>query len=204
MVDDKEVNLQILEQVLAPLGFDLVQAMNGREGLEQAKTANPDLIITDLKMPEMDGFAMTQRLRNSPEQEVIIIASSASVSEEDKMKAITEGCNDFLPKPVEIDKLLSCLQKYLKLEWVYEKTETKLTEREDVTAAFIPPPDESLRLLYEAVKIGDFEAIENQAEAIKQRDSQYTIFCDRILQLTSEFDETGLTKLLQEYLGIAE
>jgi CheY-like chemotaxis protein len=74
--------------MLKPIGFEVIEAANGQEGIEKATQLKPDLIITNLTMPVMDGLEMTQRLRRLPDcQDALVIASSASVFEIDRQKA---------------------------------------------------------------------------------------------------------------------
>jgi signal transduction histidine kinase/ActR/RegA family two-component response regulator len=122
VVDDRWENRSVLFNLLAPLGFQLAEASDGREGLEKATEFNPDLIITDLVMPVMDGFEMIRKIRKSPHlHNVAIITSSASVFETDQYKSIDAGANEFLPKPVEAEALLEMLRIHLDLEWIYEQ-----------------------------------------------------------------------------------
>ncbi|MEJ1937402.1 ATP-binding protein, partial [Nostoc sp. NIES-2111] len=100
IVDDVWENRSVFANLLTPLGFKLIEASDGHEGLDQAKACQPDLIITDLAMPEIDGFQMTQILRSQAEfQNTVIIASSASVSNFTRQQSQEAGCNDFLAKP---------------------------------------------------------------------------------------------------------
>ncbi|MEH2047211.1 ATP-binding response regulator [Nostoc sp.] len=82
VVDDRWENRSVLVSLLEPLGFAVITVSNAKEGLDKAKEIHPDLIITDLMMPEMDGYEMLRQLRQIPElQNVPAIASSASVFE---------------------------------------------------------------------------------------------------------------------------
>ncbi len=206
IVDDKEVNCTVLTEVLTPLGFDCAVANHGEEGLEVAEQFQPDLIITDLVMPVLDGFEMTRRLRKiAAFDNTIVIASSASVLTQDQAKSLEAGCNDFLPKPIEVEKLLIQLQKFLKIEWVYEEKPAltlvdKLSE-EIPSIAWTTPPMEEILKIYNAAKIGDIEQIEKEATQIKQLDDQYSPFCDRILELTLNFEDTEIVNLIEPYLS---
>ncbi|MBP0019827.1 MAG: response regulator [Cyanobacteria bacterium SBLK] len=203
IVDDRTVNRSVLREVLTPLGFELREAENGREAIAHLQNFQPDLIVTDLAMPEIDGFELVRYLRNegsSTLASTVVIASSASVSNADRYEAIAVGCNDFLPKPVEMDKLFVYLQKYLHLSWSYaEKTAISAPTISDLEEIDLAPPSEWLARLERAAKIGDIEEIELQTRHLKQAEPQYAAFCDRLLQLTEEFDERGILKLIQQF-----
>ncbi|WP_442948689.1 ATP-binding protein [Nostoc sp.] len=129
IVDARWENRSIVINLLEPIGFEVFEASNGEEGLEKATEIQPDLIITDLTMPVMDGLTMTKHLRQLVElQNVVIIASSASVFGIDRQKALDIGCNDFLPKPIQADELLRQLQTQLQLTWIYHN-ESELTRK---------------------------------------------------------------------------
>lgn len=189
--------------MLNSLGFQCAEAENGEEGFAVATTFKPDLIITDLVMPILDGFEFTRRLRQSEAfQNTIVIASSASVLNEDQAKSMAVGCNEFISKPVDLDKLLFYLQKYLNLEWIYEHQNqpspiiatTSKTDNE-----LVVPPLEELAKLYEMAKMGDIAAIEAEAQRIGKLDVKYTAFIDRILELANEFEDREIVKLIEEY-----
>ena len=122
VVDDKWENRSILCNLLGSIGFEMIEANNGQEGINQALVTTPDLIITDLSMPVMDGFQFLQNLRSySQFKNTIVLVSSASVLDINRYHSLTAGGNDFLPKPIRADILLELLQRHLQLEWVYER-----------------------------------------------------------------------------------
>ncbi|MBP0014164.1 MAG: response regulator [Roseofilum sp. SBFL] len=194
IVDDHEVNRMVVVEVLSPLGFRVLEASNGREGLEQVQQGHPDLVITDIVMPEMDGYALATSIRDSYSKELPIIAASASVSLADRNWAIAAGCNDFLEKPIDLEKLFILLEKYLQFTWIYEQ---KKNTKDSVQQDLIFPTQEELSVLWNATKIGDIQAIEEEAQRLKSKDPKYQAFGDRILELAAEFDDTGMMELLQ-------
>src|SRR6185436_1322448 len=99
------------------------EATDGQEALSKAMVWRPDLLITDLAMPVLDGFALMRCIRETPElSSMIIIVSSASVFASDQHNSLKAGGDDFLAKPVRTDDLLDKLAKHLTLEWIYEKS----------------------------------------------------------------------------------
>ncbi|GAB4354804.1 MAG: hypothetical protein Fur0042_23900 [Cyanophyceae cyanobacterium] len=125
VVDDYEENRAVLRGMLEPLGFNIKEASNGREGLERVRQWRPDLIITDVVMPELDGLEMTRRLRVFNEyqefKQIPIVVSSASLSLPNRRASVRAGCSGILPKPVKFDDLLIIIRQTLNLQWQYEQ-----------------------------------------------------------------------------------
>ncbi|MGB3513308.1 MAG: ATP-binding protein, partial [Microcoleaceae cyanobacterium] len=111
VVDDRPENISLIFHLLQPIGFKILEAVNGQDGLEKFEQFQPDLIIADLAMPIMDGYEMIHKIRKLyPTEEIKIIVSSASVFNKDKYKSIESGADDFLPKPIQIQQLLQKLK----------------------------------------------------------------------------------------------
>jgi len=198
VVDDEAVNRSVLADFLRPLGFIVEEAENGLEGWEKLAESCPNLLITDLKMPLMGGYEMIKKIRNSAHRDLPIIASSASVSNFDEQQAIAAGCNQFIPKPIDLNRLLNELAKYLPLEWIYEGKEAgkNLTNNPDDPLKI--PPFELLENICQAAKIGDIETIETEAKRLSLLDRSYSRFSDRVLQLSQDFDDRGILELVEK------
>ena len=121
VVDDHADNRAVLVNLLEPLGFDMAEAANGQTGLIRAQLFEPDVIITDLLMPGMDGLALIRQLRQVPKlKDAVVIAASASVSEASQMDSLVAGAQGFLAKPIQVKTLLSMLQQHLGLTWIHD------------------------------------------------------------------------------------
>lgn len=205
VVDDKWENRSVLINLLEPIGFAVREANHGQEGLQQCKIFQPDLIITDLLMPVMDGFEFIKQLRQSTELATPVIASSASVFESDEHKSIDAGANAFLPKPIQVERLLEILQQYLHLEWIIaasdnaSMTENLQSNPRDSLDQDIIPPIEVLLQLYDLAKEGDTYGIIDEAAKLKQSNIALTAFADRLIQLSETFQVKRLQEILQEY-----
>ena len=106
LVDDEETNLNLLRMLCVKMGYDCLTALNGRQAVELALSKNPDLIMMDVIMPEMDGFEATRKLKTDPmTAQIPIIMVTAASSREDKLKGIACGANDFITKPVDMQEL---------------------------------------------------------------------------------------------------
>ena len=198
IVDDRWENRSVIINMLEPIGFEVIEAENGKEGLEKAHEFQPNLIITDLAMPVMDGFEMTQHLRSEAFND-IIIASSASVLSFTRQQSWEAGCNDFIPKPVQNEELLSQLKNYLNLKWIYEAKAELISLTEDlslpINEMLIPPPNK-LNSLLKAAKSGYILDIQEEANRLKQLDINYAPFANKIIELAQAFEDEAIVKLI--------
>ncbi|GAX41119.1 Cache sensor hybrid histidine kinase [Tolypothrix sp. NIES-4075] len=205
IIDDRWQNRAVITNLLEPIGFEMIEANNGQDGLNKARECQPDLIITDLSMPVMNGFEMAQCLRNLAEfKNILIIASSASVFSFDRQKSREAGCNDFLAKPVQLKELFEQLQNHLNLEWIYEtsdNSELAVESQETFTQLdeMVIPPSQELTNLYQAAKGGYVLRITEEANRIKQLDSKYTAFANCVLKLADEFDDEAIANLIKPF-----
>ncbi|WP_375511213.1 ATP-binding protein [uncultured Nostoc sp.] len=206
MVDDHWENRTVITNLLQPLGFNVVEASNGKEGLEIAIALKPDLIITDLLMPEMDGFELIEHLRHTPEiKDVLIIVSSASVFEADKHRSLQAGGNAFLTKPIQVDELLHQLEQYLNLVWIYKQSQPDGEKAKEATttnsqsAQLTPPSPQVLQELVTFASKGNFNAILKWAEQLEETDTTFAPFANEIRQLARQFDEDLILNFLTQY-----
>ncbi|HOG24508.1 MAG TPA: response regulator, partial [Candidatus Omnitrophota bacterium] len=115
IVDDEEDILRALEKRLMMANCDVIKARDGSEGLLLAFQEKPDLVITDVTMPKMNGFELTKQLRSSLETAVIpIIMLTARHDKESELKGIDAGADDYIIKPFDHDKLLARLRMLLR------------------------------------------------------------------------------------------
>jgi CheY-like chemotaxis protein len=108
ILEDDQSILEMLEEILANEGYDVYTSMNGIEGISTLESMTPDLILTDVSMPLMDGFDFGKRLLQNPIwKNIPIIAMSAEDQKIDKLEL--HGLSNFIKKPLEINQLLECL-----------------------------------------------------------------------------------------------
>jgi two-component system, cell cycle response regulator DivK len=114
VVDDYEDMRRATRLVLETLGHRVVEAASGEEAVELAQTELPDLIIMDLSMPHLDGFAAIHRIRRLLGlRDVAVIAFSAHTAREVREDALAAGCREFLPKPVDLEVLKAAVERCL-------------------------------------------------------------------------------------------
>lgn len=203
VVDDRWENRSVIVNLLQPLGFEVAEADNGQEGLEKIIQFWPDLVITDLSMPVMNGYEMIQQLRQLPEaKDLVIIVSSASVFDSDRQKSFDVGANDFLPKPVQANNLLEALQQHLNLEWVYEeKKEPQISKQTNLNGnQIIPPSHQDLILLQDLSRRGLLNNLLKEIDRLERQDAQLIPFVQKIRQLAKGFQIKQIRVAIEEYL----
>ncbi len=120
IVEDRLENQQVLTKLLEPVGFEVKVAENGEIGVAIWEDWSPHLIWMDMRMPVMDGYAATQKIKSTAKgQKTIIIALTASAFVEDRAKIIAAGCDDFMRKPFQVDVLFAKMSEYLNVEFIY-------------------------------------------------------------------------------------
>ena len=108
LIEDNEMNRDMLSRRLSMRGFDVVVAIDGTSGAAAATSEQPDLILMDVSLPDMDGFEVTRLLRSRPATASIpIIALTAHSMETDRLRAVEAGCQDYDTKPVDLTRLLA-------------------------------------------------------------------------------------------------
>ncbi len=199
IVDDVSTNRAIIINLLEPLGFELAEAINGKQGLEMAQEFLPCLMIVDLVMPVMNGFELITKIKALPEfKDMPVIASSASVFESDQRQSLEVGADDFLAKPVQADELLDKLSKHLQLTWTYSEPEavparSPLPERD---GEVVPPPAAEIEELYILAQRGNLRGIIKRVDAL---DQEFAAFALQVKQLAKGYQEKELLKFVSQF-----
>ena len=114
IADDQQSLRLLLRATLGPVGYRVVEAINGAEALSVARDEHPDLVFLDVGMPGMDGYAVCRELKNDPETAGIpVIMLSARAQQPDKQKGIEAGADPYLTKPFKPAELRSVLSTFL-------------------------------------------------------------------------------------------
>lgn len=114
IVEDNEMNRDMLSRRLQRRGYEIVVAVDGRDGIEVARLEKPDLILMDMSLPEMDGWEATGVLKGDEDtREIPIIALTAHAMSEDRERAMAAGCDDYDTKPIEFKRLQQKIEALL-------------------------------------------------------------------------------------------
>jgi len=192
--------------LLAPLGFDITLATDGREGVEKAKIVCPDVIRLDLVMPVMTGFEMIKIIRTIPAiKDVPIVVISASVFETDKEQSLNLGCQGFLSKPIDAEKLFALIAQLLQIEWIDKSAHfgPQMSEPNPMLdEKIVPPPREELEKLDELTLFGDLKKVREKVDAIAATDPRYGDFARVVRTDAQKLEDVPILELLAEYLEL--
>lgn len=206
VADDQAENRQLLVKLFTPLGLEVQEAQNGEEAVILWQQWQPHLIWMDIRMPQMDGYEATRRIRSSIEgQATIIIALTAHVSSSDRTLALSAGCNDFISKPFQVETLFAKMAEYLGLRYVYaQNDQPSITSHDDDS-----PPDQAdiltaqnlsvmpldwITQLHQAAQLCDDEEI---FHLIEQIPSEQASLIARLRRLAHDFQFHPIVKLTQ-------
>jgi CheY-like chemotaxis protein len=216
VVEDHADNCQLFRNVLSPIGLAIREAYNGQEALRVWEHWQPHLIWMDLRMPVMDGYEATRRIRQKESsrradpavegardaamQRSVIIALSASSLEHERLAALSVGCDGFLAKPFRQADIFELMRKHLGVRYVYEETsagktpgpqEKKTPSLTDLAA--LPP--EILHHLEHAALRSDVELITRCLEGIRAINPP---LAESLSALANNFAYGEILKLIQK------
>ena len=116
LVDDDEMSRDMLSRRLIRRGFEVIVAVDGKQGVEAARREQPDIVLMDMSLPVMDGWEATRCIKSDDAtRNVSVIGLSARTMSADRDKAIEAGCDDYDIKPIEFDRLIGKIERLLSL-----------------------------------------------------------------------------------------
>jgi len=198
IADDNEENRQLLLQMLGRAGFELRQAVNGEDAVNAFEAWRPRLILMDMRMPVMDGYAAIRHIRASAGgMDVKIIAVTASAFADTRQEVFAIGADDFMGKPFREKELFWTIGHLLGVTYVYED-EPAAGPGAEPESAPLPDvrdslPEALVRELREAVVNGDFDRV---ADLAARADAHDTRLARRLRGLAEHFDSQHLFEML--------
>jgi CheY-like chemotaxis protein len=116
LIEDNAQNRYLATYLLEHHGFEVVAAVSGRSGLELLQTTKPDLVLLDIQLPDMDGYAVARELkRDQRNAGVPVIAVSSFAMAGDRERAFDAGCDGYIEKPIDPDRFIAQLQPFLRM-----------------------------------------------------------------------------------------
>lgn len=114
LVEDNEMNRDMLSRRLQRRGYEVVMALDGRQGVQMALSERPDLILIDMNLPVLDGWEASRQIKAAAETRTIpLIALTAHAMSGDREKALAVGCDDYDTKPIDLERLLAKVEALL-------------------------------------------------------------------------------------------
>jgi two-component system sensor histidine kinase ChiS len=211
IVDDKEVNRQLLVKFLSPLNFELREATNGQEAIQIWEDWEPHLIWLDMRMPIMDGYEATRRIKATTRgQATVIVALTASALEEDRVIILSEGCDAYIRKPFREEEIFDALDKHLGVHFIYEEIKPEelqermmraekgrrdIRTRTELLESLEGLPKNWVSDLEQATILGDLGSLETVIYKIREKD---IALADVLGDLARNFNHEGILKLIRE------
>lgn len=212
IVDDDANNRELLWHYLTPLGFATRLAVDGRAAVEQTAQWRPHLVLMDMRMPVLDGYAATAEIKAAGTDEQpapYVVAVTASAFEEERQQVLAAGCDEFLRKPVKASDILAVIQHYLPVVFSYaddsagfkrsddskDSKDSKDPDHSESSAAqlaLVPPA--MLTALSKALAFGQMDLIEQQIQLL----SDYApVLATQLAELAGHFDYDAISDLLR-------
>jgi two-component system cell cycle response regulator DivK len=114
VVEDNAANRELIREILESRGYKVLEANDGEKAMEQIRACKPDLVLTDIQMPVLDGFGLIKRIRNDNTLSALpVLALTAYAMEGDEQKAILGGFDGYVTKPIRMHLLISKIQRCL-------------------------------------------------------------------------------------------
>jgi len=201
VVEDVEENRRLLVKLLTSVGFEVREATQGVEALSLWESWSPHLIWMDLRMPIVDGYTATKRIREHPKgQETVIIALTASVFEEDREKVVMAGCDDFISKPFQERLVFDKIAQHLGVQYIYtvvgkepQKLGVDTLSPEDIAVM----SSQWLEQMYQAAYDVDFEVMN---ELIKQIPASQSTLSSALIDCVNNFKYDQVMELIRPLL----
>lgn len=193
VADDRDEGRLLIRRLLVPLGFEVLEAEDGEKAIAVWDQWRPQLILMDMRMPLLDGREVTRRIKATEQgRSTVIIALTASSFEEQRAEILAAGCDEFIRKPFQEEVLLEALQRYLKIEYTYERSAQRSPELTAAHLAQLPPSVQSA--LRGALELLDVAAVERVLETVRGHDPSCAA---ALMPLLDEFQYERVRALME-------
>ena len=192
VVDDVADNRNLLVDWLRPLGFAVAEAGDGQDAVDYVAEGAPDIILMDLKMPRLDGTTAAKMIKQT-DPDVKIVAVSASVFDKNIQQSLVQGCDDFLPKPVQFSDLINMLSAQLNIDWLFDEI-PPVPATGSLEGKIMAPPSNDLEELIQMVEQGDLDSVTICAQEFQV---DYPEFTQNVVHLADSYRIDDLEAFLK-------
>ena len=196
IVDDDFDHVELLNDILAPLGFVLFTANDGQSGLALAGDCEPDLVIMDISMPGMSGLAAAAALRERFGEKLRILIVSGNFHDAPKVRAVTDEVSEpksqahdaYLAKPMDLRALLETIRNLLGVEWVYDAAPAVIVPVQNDPLNMTRPGLQHLSDLLQLGRIGYVRGIEAKLSEITEAEPETAAFAGHLREMVRGFE----------------
>lgn len=198
VVDDRDENLKVAIDLLKLVGFETNEAVNGQEAIEKFDSWNPHLILMDMRMPVMDGYEATRRIKSTEKgKNIPIVALTASAFEDERKKVESLGMNGYIRKPFRESELFLTIGKILGVKYIYEDDsgaqQSVYQNIENISKEISGLPPKLIAGLKEALATADLDLFAELAESINNENAA---LAKLLVTLAKNYDYENLQQLL--------
>jgi CheY-like chemotaxis protein len=180
VVDDNEIQRELVRELLTPLGFEVLTASTGCECLTLADQHRPNLILLDIAMPEMDGWEVARRLRQTSRERAAIVILSANAIDPSHLLEGERLHDDYVMKPIDLRQLLKKIHALLNIEWTYEPEAATSFAAAAASGPFVLPPGNDID---ELIGLGEIGHVRKILEKLREIESSSPECGDFVLQM---------------------
>jgi len=199
VVDDVEENRAVLKNLLLDVGIDVIEAVNGQDGLEKYEIHRPDLIFMDIRMPVMDGLEAIRILKeNYSDEKLNIVVISASVLKHEKERYDKLGCSGVVLKPFLSEQVFAQVQDALDVEFEYEDIDSQLkSDTIDIDYSQINFSKDSIENIKKTLEIYNITQLEKGIRALHPNNQHEDAFIEEMKENLRAFDMDNINKALE-------
>jgi putative nucleotidyltransferase with HDIG domain len=200
-VEDNPENVQLVRRILETKGYSIIEAANGLAGVETAKKERPDLILMDINLPDMDGYAAATLIKNTMElSHIPIVALTANVMKGDRERSITAGCDGYISKPIDVKKFPDQVAAYIQGEREKVAPEEEKAYLKEHSVKLVEKLEERIREL-----IAANEERQRNLDKLQDRTHELSLMLEITTTVTSSLDLQEVlrasAKIIAENLG---
>jgi len=201
IADDIDYNRELLRVFFEVDNFTLLEAENGMEAIDKTREHHPDLILMDMKMPEMDGYEATLLLKNDDDlKKIPVIALTASAMRHDE-ETIKNLCDAYLKKPVTKADLIEEMKKFLPHTVTKKKSaSSKAAQKDAAEGPMIPPPAGEMTILHNIAMDGNMREIQSFAAHLEHSDKAYVPFARKLCELAQNFQDEQILTFVEYHM----
>ena len=200
IADDTKVNRDVLSRMLSDLGAEVIEAENGQQAIEMVRSHQPDIVFMDIRMPVMDGIEATRQLFDEFDQDQLnIVAISASTLRHEQEEYFQAGFDDFIPKPFRFERLCECLANVLSVEFDYTETvASPLSGDTEIALSKVVLPGELVLRLKAGAEIYDMTELNQCLDEIDNLGPDEHQLAEYLRDLVRNFDMDEILRILSE------